>query len=158
MPSEHELPSDADIRCPAERICDVILDFRHQDRWLTPSASFRGTGEISSDPVTLGTTYREPGPLGVRHGTVVELERPTQIVFHQPMTLRGHVGTLDVVMRYTLAPHGDSTHVTRVVTVRIPTALTLLTPVFLRAFRAESGRTLVALKAYCDRLGAPAAG
>jgi hypothetical protein len=102
--------------------------------------------------VTLGTTYREPGPLGVRHGMVTELERPASITFHQPMTLKSGLGTVDVVMRYALAPRGASTVVSRVVTVGIPRRLRLVTPVLRFAFRRESARTLRALKAYADTL------
>jgi hypothetical protein len=98
-----EIPSEADVRCSAEKIFDVIIDFRGQDRLLTRSSAFHGTTEISSDPVTLGTTYREPGPLGVRNGTVTEFERPTKITFHQPMTMKLHSGTVVVTMRYMLA-------------------------------------------------------
>jgi hypothetical protein len=29
-----EIPSEADIQCSAEKIFDVIIDFRGQDRWL----------------------------------------------------------------------------------------------------------------------------
>jgi uncharacterized protein YndB with AHSA1/START domain len=147
-----EIPSQADIRGPAEKIFDLITDFKGQDRWLAKSSSFRGTGEISSDPVTLGTTYREPGPFGVRNGTVTEFERPTKITFHQPMTMRLHAGTVDITLRYTLTPGTDGTHVKRVVTIGIPWSLRLMRPVLVRAFRAESGRTLLALKAYADTL------
>lgn len=145
-----EIGSEADIRCPAETIFDVIIDFRGQERWLTLSSSFRGTTEISSDPVTLGTTYREPGPFGVRHGEVTEFERPVRVTFHQPMTMRLRAGTVDVTLRYTLTPGAGSTRVTRVVTLGIPWSLRLVQPVLVRAFRAESRRTLFALKAYAD--------
>src|SRR6266550_2956611 len=133
-----EIPSEADIRCPAEKIFDLIIDFRGQDRWLTRSSAFHGTNEISSNPVTLGTTYREPGPFGVRNGTVTEFERPTKITFHQPMTMKLHSGTVDVILRYTLAPGADSTHVTRVVTLGVPRSLKLVQPLLVRAFRVES--------------------
>jgi hypothetical protein len=45
------------------------------------------------------------------------------------------------------------THVARVVTITVPPRLRLLQPVLLRAFRTESTRTLMALKAYADTLG-----
>jgi uncharacterized protein YndB with AHSA1/START domain len=147
-----EIPSAADIHCPAEKIFDVIIDLRGQDRWLTGSSAFHGTSEVSSDPVTLGTTYREPGPLGVRNGTVTEFERPTKLTFHQPMTMKLRAGTVDVTLRYTLTPRAGSTHVKRVVTLGVPWSLKLLQPVLVRAFRVESRRTLLALKAYADKL------
>jgi uncharacterized protein YndB with AHSA1/START domain len=149
------LPAEADIRCPAEKIFDVITDFGGQERWLSRSSAFRGTTAISPDPVCLGTTYREPGPFGVRNGTVTEFERPTAITFRQPMTLRLGAGIVDVTLRYTLTPGPAAgvTHVARVVTITAPPRLRLLQPVLLRAFRTESTRTLMALKAYADTLG-----
>jgi uncharacterized protein YndB with AHSA1/START domain len=146
------IPAQADIHCPAETIFDVIIDFNGQERWLATSSAFHGTTQISSDPVTLGTTYTEPGPFGVRHGTVTEFERPTKITFQQPMTMRLRAGILEVTLRYTLTPSGESTRVTRVVTIEVPRRLALAQPVLVRAFRAESGRTLAALKAYADTL------
>jgi Polyketide cyclase / dehydrase and lipid transport len=146
-----EIPAEAEIHCSAERISDLIIDLGGQDRWLKKSPAFRGTVDVSSDPVSLGTTYREPGPLGVRHGTVTEFERPTSIVFHQ-MTLRLGLGTVDVVMRYSLSPGETSTRVARTVTLGIPPPLRLLKPILAMAFRTESARTLRALKAYADWL------
>jgi hypothetical protein len=179
-----EVRAEAEIHCSAERIFDVIIDFRGQDRWLSKSAAFRGTSELSSNPVTLGTTYREPGPLGVRNGTVTELERPTKITFHQPMTLTLGAGTIDVVMRYGLTPRAGTpasptatppnptvtprrtvtpptrtvTLVSRTVTLGIPRSLRLLAPLVVASFRHESARTLLALKAYADKLEAPEPG
>ena len=149
-----EIPSEADIRCSAEQVFDLIIDFGGQDRWLARSSAFHGTEEVSSNPVALGSTYREPGPLGVRNGTVTEFERPTKLTFHQPMTVRLGLGTIDVTMRYTLTPGTDSTHVRRVVTIDVPWSLKLLQPAVVRGFRVESARTLLALKAYADELSA----
>jgi uncharacterized protein YndB with AHSA1/START domain len=147
-----DIVSEADIECPAGKIFDVIADFGGQDRWLARSSAFHGTTAVSSGPVTLGTTYREPGPFGVRNGTVTEFERPAKITFHQPMTMKLHAGTVDVTLRYTLIPQAGLTHVGRVVTIAIPWPLKLVQPVLVRAFRAESLRTLLALKAYADTL------
>jgi hypothetical protein len=55
-----EIPSEAEIGAAAETIFDLIIDFRGQGRWLARSSAFHGTEEISSNPVALGTTYREP--------------------------------------------------------------------------------------------------
>jgi uncharacterized protein YndB with AHSA1/START domain len=145
-----DIASEADVHCPAGRIFDLITDFRGQDRWLARSSAFRGTTAVSSDPVTLGTTYREPGPFGVRDGTVTEFDRPAKITFHQPMTMKLHAGTVDVTLRYTLIPRAGLTHVRRAVTITVPWPLKFVQPLLVRAFRAESQRTLLALKAYAD--------
>jgi uncharacterized protein YndB with AHSA1/START domain len=147
-----DIASEADIECPAGKIFDVITDFSGQDRWLARSSAFRGTTQVSSDPVTLGTTYREPGPFGVRNGTVTEFDRPARVTFHQPMTMKLHAGIVDVTLRYTLVPRTGLTHVRRVVTIVVPWPLKLLQPLLVRAFRIESRRTLLALKAYADAL------
>jgi uncharacterized protein YndB with AHSA1/START domain len=146
-----ELKLDADIGCPAEKVFDLITDFGGQERWLAPSSSFRGTTVVSPGPVALGTKYRESEPFGVRNGTVTEFERPAKVTFHQPMTIKLHAGTIDVTVRYTLTPNAGSTHVTRVVTLGVPWSLKLFRPVLVSAFRKESKRTLLALKAYADR-------
>jgi Polyketide cyclase / dehydrase and lipid transport len=149
-----ELACEADISCAADRIFDLITDLRGQGGWLSESSAFKGTEDISSGPVAKGTTYREPGPLGVRDGVVTEFERPTVVTFHQPMTLKLHAGVLDITLRYTLTAQGPtSTHVRRVCSLTLPAHLKVLAPIFVRAFRAESGRTLEALKAHADTLG-----
>jgi hypothetical protein len=147
-----DISCEADIRCDADRVFDLIIDLRGQDRWLSESAAFRGTADISSNPVALGTTFREPSPFGVRNGTVTEFERPVKITFHQPMTMKLRAGVIDITMRYRLVSGAGSTHVQRLVTIAVPWPLRLFAPIFVRAFRTESSRTLLALKAYADDL------
>ena len=147
-----DLEFEASIACPADRVFDLIIDLGGQDRWLTQSSAFKGTTGVSTETARLGTTYREPGPLGVRVGIVTEFERPTRITFHQPMTLKFHAGVLDVTVRYILTPKDAGTHVRRVATLGVPRHLALATPIVVRASRIESARTLAALKAYADTL------
>jgi hypothetical protein len=146
-----EIPLEAEICCPAERIFEVIADLRGQDRWLGLSDAFSGTFDVSDNPVRLGSTYREPTPQGVRHGAVIECEPPTTITFHQPMSLRPF-GRLDIAQRYTLEPAGEKTRVRRVATLGIPLYLRPLARTIVRVTTRESGRTLAALKTYCDAL------
>lgn len=152
-PGIRELPSEAHIARPAAEIFDIIVDLAHQDRWLARSSAFKGTTEISTDPVRLGTTYREPGPAGVREGVVTEYDPPSSVAFDQPMTLRWRLGTLGVRVRYTLTAADGGTKVRRVCSLRVPTRLAPLKPLLARAFRAESARTLAALRAYAGRNG-----
>lgn len=146
-----EFKLDVDIDGPAEKIFDLIIDFGGQDRWLPRSSYFRGTTLLSGGPVTLGTRYRESDPFGIRNGTVTEFEPRAKVTFHQPMTLRLHAGTIDVTVAYTLTPTTGLTHVTRIVTLEIPRSLRLVQPVLIRAFRKESTRTVLALKAHVDQ-------
>jgi hypothetical protein len=149
-----EIPLEAEIHCPAEGIFDVIADLHGQDRWLARSAAFKGTFDVSDNPVRLGSTYREPSPQGVRYGEVSEFERPARITFRQPIALRpfGHV---DIVLRYTLEPLGEATRVRRAVTLGIPAYLRPAAWIVVRMTTRESRRTLAALKTYCDALPGP---
>lgn len=147
-----EIRFEADIRCSPEKIFDVIADFNGQDRWLSESSAYRGTSDISDDPAVLGTSYRELVPLGVRAGTVIEYERPNVISCDEPMTMKLNAGVVGLTVRYTLVSDTDSTHVTRTLTVEVPRSLKLFQPFILRAIRAESGRTLLALKAHAEKL------
>ena len=146
-----ELTLDADIGGPAEKIFDLIIDFGGQDRWLSHSGSFHGTTVLSPGPVAAGTRYRESDRFGIRNGTVTRFEPPAKVSFHQPMTLRLHAGTIDVTVAYTLTPAAGSTHVTRIVTLGVPRSLRLVQPLLVRAFRSESTRTLLALKAHAGQ-------
>jgi len=146
-----EIRQEADIAAPAERIFAAIVDLTGYDRWLTTSGVYEGITEISSDPIALGTTWAEPGPNGVRHGTVTAFAPPIRVTFHQPMTLRpGFLGIIDITVDVTLAPTPTAVRVRRVVTLVIPWPLRLVQPFVLRQFRAESGRTLLALKAFAE--------
>jgi Polyketide cyclase / dehydrase and lipid transport len=147
-----EIRFEADIQCSAEEIFDVIADFGGQDRWLSESSAYRGTSDISDNPVVLGTSYRELVPLGVRNGSVTEFERPTNIAFDEPMTMKLKSGVVALTVRYTLVSAADSTHVTRTIAVGVPGRLTLFRPFIMRAVRVESERTLEALKGYADTL------
>jgi uncharacterized protein YndB with AHSA1/START domain len=145
-----ELAFEADIHCPAERIFELIVDLRGHQQWLGNSPAYRGTAEISTNPARLGTTYTEPSPFGVRHGTVTEFQPPTRVTFHQPMTMRLGAGTVDIAMTYALIPQGSDTTVRRELRLHMPWPLKLIQPIFLRALAIENRRTLRALKACAE--------
>jgi len=142
---------EAEIDAPVEKIFAAIVDLHGYERWLPRSSVFEGITDISSDPIRLGTTWSEPGPNGVRHGTVTEFEAPTQVTFHQPMTMSPRLlGVIDITISVTLTPTPRSVHLLRVVTIGIPWPLKLVQPLVVRQFRAEGGRTLLALKNFAE--------
>jgi uncharacterized protein YndB with AHSA1/START domain len=146
-----QIRQEAEIVASAEKIFAAIVDLRGYERWLPTSNVFEGITDISSDPVALGTTWAEPGPNGVRHGTVTEFESPTRVTFHQPMTMRPRfLGVIDITVSLTLTPSPRSVHVRRVVTFRVPWPLKLVQPFVVRQFGTESGRTLAALKTFAE--------
>jgi uncharacterized protein YndB with AHSA1/START domain len=148
-----EIQYETEVYCAAEKVFDAIVDLAGYDRWLPASKVYLGITDVSTDPVTLGTTYVESCRQGVRHGTIAEFEPPTHVVFHQPMTIKPRfLGIIDILVRYTLTPAADSTHVCRLSTPTIPWQLKLAQPLILRDTRAENKRTLRALKTFADSL------
>jgi uncharacterized protein YndB with AHSA1/START domain len=146
-----ELSFETEIHSSADTVFQLITDLRGYDRWLTSSAAYAGTTEISTDPITTGTTYIESSSSGTRHGTVTELDPPSRVTFHQPMTMKPHLlGTIDIHVTYTLAPTPAGVRVTRLITLTLPRLLKLLQPFVLRQFRQESQRTMQALKSFTE--------
>ena len=146
-----QVRQEAEIDAPVESVFAAIVDYPGYERWLTRSKVFEGITDISSDPVALGTTWSEPGPNGVRRGTVTEFDAPTRVTFHQPMTMSPRfLGIIDITVSLTLTPRPTSVHVLRIVTIGIPWPLRLAQPLVLRQFRGEGGRTLLALKRFAE--------
>src|SRR5271154_3342703 len=109
-----ELHWEADIRASAERVFSLLAELRDYDRWLPRSSAFNGTNAISDGPIGVGTTYIEPGPLGVRHGKVTEFSPPTRLSFEQPMTMKlPALGVIGIRLFHRLTPGADHVHLLR---------------------------------------------
>jgi uncharacterized protein YndB with AHSA1/START domain len=147
-----ELSFEADIAASAERVFALLADLRNYGQWLPPSSAFYGTTEISDGPVGVGTTYVERSPVGVRHGVVTALVRPTRLDFEQPMTLKPRLlGSIGIKLSHILTPAAGGVHVLRRLELEPHGPVTLLMPLILSAFRAENERMLRTLKACAER-------
>ena len=144
-----------DINAPAQKVFDAVTDLHSYPKWLPDSGSFKGTTEISETPVKLGTTYVESSPGGVRNGKVIEFERPSKVVFHQPMKLNpvseGHV--IDIKVEVTLKENREGvTTVERDVYLGFPEPLQSLKEAWDKGASGESVRVLNLLKNYVESL------
>jgi len=143
-----------DINAPAQKVFDAVTDLQSYSKWLPNSGPFNGTTEISESPVKLGTTYVESTPGGVRSGKVIEFERPSKVVFHQPMKLNpasgGHV--IDIKVEVTLKENRGVTAVERDVYVGLPEPLQGLKEAWDKGGSEESVRVLNLLKKYVESL------
>jgi uncharacterized protein YndB with AHSA1/START domain len=146
-----EIVHELDIACPPDRVFAVLADFDGQERWLARSAAWKGTVEVSENPVRLGTTYREPTPQGDRIGRVTEFEPPRLLGFEQPMSLKP-AGTIEIKMRITLEATAGGTRLRRAGMLGIPWFLSPLKPKIVGMTKAELVRTCSALKKYCESL------
>jgi uncharacterized protein YndB with AHSA1/START domain len=147
-----ELPFEADIQASAERVFALLADLRNYGQWLPASSAFYGTTEISEGPIDVGTTYVERSPVGIRHGVLTALVRPTRLNFEQPMTLKPRLlGSIGIKLSHTLTPAAGAVHVLRRLELEPHGPVALLMPLILRAFRAENERMMRTLKAFAER-------
>ena len=146
-----ELKFEAEIRASAERVFSLLAELRDYDRWLPPSAAFRGTVRISEGPIAVGTTYLEPGPFGTRRGVLTQMDRPTRLAFEQPMTLKPRaLGVIGIKLLHTLTPDGASVHLLRTIELSPQGPVKLLMPLLVGMFRAENERMMQTLKNYAE--------
>jgi uncharacterized protein YndB with AHSA1/START domain len=144
-----------EINAPAQKVFDVITDLQSYSKWLPDSGSFKGTTEVSDTPVKLGTTYVESTPSGVRSGKVLEFERPSKVVFHQPMKLNPVSGgfVIDIKVEVILEEKGEGvTTVERNVYLGFPEPLRGLKTAWDKGASEESARVMDLLKKRVESL------
>ena len=154
------------INAPPKEVFAIIADLPTYHNWLPESTAFKGTTQVSHNPVKLGTTYHEPGPAGTRKGEVIEFEEPVgktgKITFRQPMSMKPYVLGMVLDIKVTMTVSEDRaqgedgafrTLVGRDISLNYPWALWAFKPLVDSEFKKESMRTLEALKAYVEGLG-----
>jgi uncharacterized protein YndB with AHSA1/START domain len=138
-----------DINTSAAKVFDVVVDLQSYAEWLPDSAAFHGTTSVSEFPVKQGTTYIESTPSGIRSGKVLEFERPSRVLFHQPMQMN-HVpeGVLiDIKVEVILREKSEGfTSVERNVYLGFPEPLLQLKEPFETGANVEGARVLELLK------------
>jgi uncharacterized protein YndB with AHSA1/START domain len=148
------ITATADINAPAQKVFDVVTDLQSYPKWLPDSEIFKGTTEVSETPVKLGTTYIESTPSGVRSGKVLEFERPSKVVFHQPMKLNPISGGLviDITVEVILKENAGVTTVARNVYLGYPEPLLKLKTAFDNGASEEGARVMDLLKKRVESL------
>ncbi len=141
MPTSTSI-AETDIAAPAATVFAKLTDLSGFESWPPHSGSYRGTREVSSADVSVGTSYRERTSAGPMTGRVIEIEADRLIAFEQ----RTDRGDLAIRIRYVLSRTDRGVHVTR--TGRITTAgrLRLAHPLIVVAIRSENRRTLARLR------------
>jgi uncharacterized protein YndB with AHSA1/START domain len=146
-----ELTFAIEIEGPVEAVFAAITDFDGYHRWLPGSDSFGHIRDVSPTPLQLGSTYIDEGPSGTRRGEITEFAPPTNVSFHQPMSVTKPLrGTIDIDVRCRLEAAYGATRVIRTLTIRPRGLLVLAQPLILATFRRENKRVLAALKRYIE--------
>lgn len=144
-----ELKFTKDIHAPVQAVFDLIADLPNYGRWLPPSNLYAAVTEYSGLPVQAGTTYLDKNNVSPMTGTVTLFEPPHRITFRQ--VTKSLFGSLTIEIRYLLEPHGDTTLLTREVTVSPSGLYRLVEPFLVRPIPPEVGRILEMMKAYLEK-------
>lgn len=110
---------------------------------IGPSSTYRGTVEVSHDPLVAGSTYVDRTPIGRLRGEVLELAPDRRVVFRQATD----GGTLAVRITYEVEPRATGTRLVRTGEITTRGVLGLIHPIVVWSTRGENRRTMKALKA-----------
>ena len=133
---------DLVIERPPAAVFDALTTLGRLRERIDASGTYRGTVEVSDDPVRVGSTYVDRTPLGRLHGEVLELDPGRRVVFRQ----RTARGDLDIRITYALEPAAAATRLVRTGEITTHGWLAALHPIVVRTTRSENRRTMAALK------------
>ena len=134
---------DLAIGRPPAVVFDALTRLGQLGGRIESSSTYRGTVDVSDDPVRVGSTYVDRTPIGRLRGEVLALEEGRRVVFRQA-TARGD---LDVGITYDLEPTPDGTRLVRTGEITTRRWLAPVHPVVVWTTRAENRRTMDRLKA-----------
>lgn len=153
-PTSRHVNMSIDIDCSPASAFTAICDLPGYNKWLCHSGVFKGTTEISDNPIRPGTKYKEQSPSGTRYGEVVHLdESGGHVVFHQPHTLTPAILGIkvDVIVDMVIREREVGlTTLDREVRLGIPTGLGLAAGYIESLFRAESLRMMEQLQVFLE--------
>jgi uncharacterized protein YndB with AHSA1/START domain len=135
-------------RAPAV-VFEALTRVGSLQRHIGSSGTYRGTVDVSDDPVRVGSTYVDRTPIGRFQGQVVKLEPDRRVVFRQVTTRND----LDITITYVLEPAASGTRLVRTGEITTRGLLALVHPIVVRSTRAENRRTMDALKASLEAGG-----
>lgn len=135
-----------EIDRPIEEVFDRLVDIDAYPDWLPRGGLFLGCAQTTDGPVAVGTGYVDRTRLGAVAGEVVELERPSRVVFRYTARLLGRTVMVGWP-GYTLHPVDDHTRVHHVAEGHLHGPFRLLQPLVQKVAEHERRRTVDALKA-----------
>jgi uncharacterized protein YndB with AHSA1/START domain len=133
---------DNDIARPPAVVYDALTRLGQLQGHIESSSTYRGTVDVSDDPVRVGSTYVDRTPIGRLRGEVLALEEERRVAFRQA-TARGD---LDVKITYDLAPTPTGTRLVRTGEITTRRWLALVHPIVVWSTRTENRRTMDRLK------------
>ena len=133
---------DLAIERPPAVVFEALTRVGSLQRHIGRSGRYRGTVDVSDDPVRAGSTYVDRTPIGRFHGRVLELEPNRRVVFRQVTTRND----LDITITYVLEPTASGTRLVRTGEITTRGLLALVHPIVVRSTRAENRRTMNGLK------------
>lgn len=134
---------DLDIARPPSVVYDALTHLGRLRGRIGTSTTYRGTHDVSHEPVQVGSTYEDQTPIGRFRGEVLVLEPAHLAVFRQA-TPRDDIA---VRITYQLEATATGTHLRRTGVITTRGRFALVHPIVVFATKRENGRTMNELKA-----------
>lgn len=128
---------------PPTVVYDALTRLDRLRARIDTSSTYRGTVDVSDDPVRVGSTYVDRTPIGRFQGRVLELEPNRRVAFRQVTTRND----LDIRITYLLEPTTEGTLLVRTGEITTRRWLAPVHLIVVWATRAENRRTMARLKA-----------
>jgi uncharacterized protein YndB with AHSA1/START domain len=128
----------ADIARPPAVVFDALTRLGQLQGRIASSSTYRGTADVSDDPVRVGSTYVDRTPIGRLRGEVLTLEQDRRVVFRQATA----GGDLDVRITYDLEPTSNGTRLVRTGEITTRRWLAFVHPIVVWTTGAENRRTM----------------
>lgn len=133
---------DLVIARPPSEVFEALTHLGSFGQQVGSSMTYRGTIDVSDDPVRIGSTYTDRTPIGRLRGEVIELETDKRVVFRQATA----DGRLAVRISYQLQPTASGTRLVRAGEITTRGWLAVVHPIVVRSTVRENRRTMASLK------------
>jgi uncharacterized protein YndB with AHSA1/START domain len=133
---------DLVIARPPSAVFEALTHLGSFRQQVGPSMTYRGTIDVSDDPVCIGSTYTDRTPIGRLRGEVTELEADERVVFRQA-TADARLG---IRITYQLQPMAPGTRLVRTGEITTRGWLAAVHPIVVRSTVRENRRTMASLK------------
>ena len=148
---------DEIVECPVEQAFERAIDLSHYTDWMPHNGVFKKSSQISDGPIGVGTAFLDKGRMGTFRGDVVELRKPSRVVFDERLRWFG-VPVVDAHLQYEFQAVPQGTAVHHVAESELHGIFRLMRPVVAVIGRGERQRTVHALKRSLEADGSGAVG
>jgi uncharacterized protein YndB with AHSA1/START domain len=130
---------------PISDVFARLADLEGYRAWMRRTGLFRRSGQVSDEPLDVGTAYFDATRMGTFRGEVIDYQPPARIGFRETLRWFGS-DLMEARPEYVLEPDGDKTLVHHVAEGELFGMMRVMKPVAALMARSERVRTVESLR------------